>query len=267
MMQGTLTISTGSVTVDNIIIGPSVNSDSIPPTTTSFSLPASSSSLNVPISSFVASDDVGVASYCVTTVNSSSGCSWSGSAPSSVTFNGTGSQTAWAWARDAAGNISAGVSATTNISMTSLTIGETNILSDDDSGNAGLLLAQSTTLGQTATIQSMSFYVTTASGNLRLGLYDATGTNGGPGNLLASTAEITPTTGWNTVNVTTPVSLSPGNYWLAFTPSSSSLHCRHTYSSGTGTWYPYTYGAMPSTFSSYTSTMTSHWSLYATFSQ
>ncbi|MEK7138619.1 MAG: hypothetical protein AAB799_00365, partial [Patescibacteria group bacterium] len=61
------------------------------------------------------------------------------------------------------------------VSAQTITIGETTILPADDSGNGNLLLAQSTTLSQTATIQSLSFYVTTAAGNLRLGIYDATG--------------------------------------------------------------------------------------------
>ena len=61
----------------------------------------------------------------------------------------------------------------TFVSAQSITIGETNILPSADSGNGNLLVAQSTTLSQTATIQSLSFYVTTAGGNLRLGIYDS----------------------------------------------------------------------------------------------
>jgi len=65
--------------------------------------------------------------------------------------------------------------------QTAITIGETSVLTSNDSGNGNLLIAQQATLSQTATIQSLSFYVTTASGDLRLGIYDATGPNGGPG--------------------------------------------------------------------------------------
>ena len=84
-------------------------------------------------------------------------------------------------------------------------------------------MAQPATLSQTATIQSLSFYIVTASGNLRLGIYDATGPSGRPGAKKAETASITPTTGWNTANVITPVSLPPGTYWLAYLASSNSL--------------------------------------------
>ena len=42
------------------------------------------------------------------------------------------------------------------------------------SRNGNQLLAQTTTLAQAATIQSLSFYVAAASGKLILGIYDAT---------------------------------------------------------------------------------------------
>jgi hypothetical protein len=107
-------------------------------------------------------------------------------------------------------------------------MGETNILSLDDSGNANLLIAQAATLSQSGTIQSLSFYVTTASGKLRLGVYDSTGPSGGPGAKKAETNEITPTTGWNTANVITPVLLPAGTYWLAYLPNDNNLHFRGT---------------------------------------
>ena len=62
-----------------------------------------------------------------------------------------------------------------------------------------------------------------ADGELRLGNYDATGPGGGPGALLAQTASFTPVVGWNMPNVTAPVSLPAGQYWLAYFPSSSNL--------------------------------------------
>ena len=59
-------------------------------------------------------------------------------------------------------------------------IGETAVLTAADSQNGNLLLAQEATLSQAATIQSMSFYVTSASGTLVLGVYSANGPSGGP---------------------------------------------------------------------------------------
>lgn len=145
-----------------------------------------------------------------------------------------------------------------------VTIGETNVLTTDDSGNAGLLLVQDANLSQSATIQSISFYVRTAGGDLRLGIYDATGPSGGPGALKAQTNAFTPVTGWNTQNVITQVSLPAGNYWLAYTPSSSNLHFAVDYSSGQYKYASFAFGAMPSVFPSVAGQGVAHWSLYAT---
>ena len=147
----------------------------------------------------------------------------------------------------------------------SVTIGETAVLSAANSQNGNLLLAQSAKLAQAATVQSLSFYVTAASGNLVLGIYDATGPNGGPGALKASTASFAPKTGWNTAKVAAPVSLAAGTYWLAYLPSSGALSFVKTNASGACAYYNYNFGALPGKFStspancSYTT-----WSFYAT---
>jgi hypothetical protein len=143
-------------------------------------------------------------------------------------------------------------------------MGETTVLSADDSGNANLLLAQAATLGQSATLESLSFYVTAASGKLRLGVYDATGPGGGPGAKKAETAEITPGLGWNTAAVTAPVALAAGSYWLAYLPSDNNLHFRADRGTGTIAYYPFAYGTMASTFSTSPTRATAHWSFYAT---
>src|SRR5262245_11640274 len=80
----------------------------------------------------------------------------------------------------------------------SITMGETNILPDFDDGNGNLLVAQQAVLSQPATLQSLSFYVTSAAGSLILGVYDATGPGGGPGHRRGQTASFTPVVGWNT---------------------------------------------------------------------
>jgi hypothetical protein len=146
-----------------------------------------------------------------------------------------------------------------------LNIGETTILATADSGNSNLLLAQNATLAQSATIQSISFYVTTAAGNLRLGIYDATGPNAGPGTKKAETNSFVPVAGWNTANVIAPVLLAAGNYWLAYLPSSDGLGFERAAVAGTSAvYYAYPFTAMPGTFGTSLSSTTSHWSLYAT---
>src|SRR6185312_2218226 len=75
-------------------------------------------------------------------------------------------------------------------------------------------------LSQPAALQSISFYVVQNSGTMRLGLYDANGASGNPGNKLAETPVITPTVGWNTVPVM-QINLAAGTYWLAYEVSTS----------------------------------------------
>ena len=146
-----------------------------------------------------------------------------------------------------------------------MSIGQPRVLPIDDYGNGELLLAQSTTLATRATLRSLSFYVTQAAGKLRLGVYDATGPNGGPGAKQAETAELTPTVGWNTAAVTRPVTLAAGKYWLTYLPSSNDLHFRRGGDhSGENAWYPYAYGPLPATFSRSPTVSSDHWSFYAT---
>ena len=148
----------------------------------------------------------------------------------------------------------------------SVTIGSTTVWAGgNDSQNGNLLLAQVAKLSQAATVQSLSFYVTTASGNLILGIYDASGPSGGPGALKASTASFAPKTGWNTVKVVTPVSLAVGSYWLAYLPSSNALGFLKTNVTGNCKLYSYSFGNLPSKFStSPASCNPTTWSFYAT---
>ena len=142
-------------------------------------------------------------------------------------------------------------------------MGETSKLASSDSGNGNLIVAQQATLTETATVQSLSFYVTKASGKLRLGIFDATGPNGDPGTKKAETAEITPTVGWNKANVIAPVSLPQGTYWLAYLASDNNLEFVKNLS-GQARFYDYSYGPMPATFSTSCEDEVVHWSLFAT---
>ena len=148
----------------------------------------------------------------------------------------------------------------------SVTIGSNAVWSGgNNSDNGNLLLAQIAKLSQTATVQSLSFYVTAASGNLVLGIYDATGPKGGPGALKASTASFATKTGWNTAKVVTPVSLAAGSYWLAYLPSSNALGFLKTNLTGNCAYYSYKFGGLPSKFStSPVSCNPTTWSFYAT---
>ena len=96
--------------------------DTTPPTITAFTLPATAASLTVSVSAFTATDNVAVTGYMVTqsaTPPAASAAGWTATAPATVTAAGTGSQTFFPWAKDAAGNVSAvGTPATVNIAVT-----------------------------------------------------------------------------------------------------------------------------------------------------
>lgn len=94
--------------------------DTAAPTVTSFSMPAASTSMTVAISSLTATDNVAVTGYLVTdnaTVPSASAGGWTASVPASFTFSSAGSKTAYAWAKDAAGNVSTSRQASVTITL------------------------------------------------------------------------------------------------------------------------------------------------------
>jgi hypothetical protein len=147
-------------------------------------------------------------------------------------------------------------------------MGETMQLPNNDNANGNLLLAQDAQLAAPGTLESLSFFVTNAAGNLVLGVYDASGTGGGPGKLMASTNAFRPTTGWNTQSVITPVNLAPGKYWLAYLPSDNALAFLKETTTGTAFFYVLPFGTLPATFKLAGASQTVvHWSLYASLIQ
>lgn len=103
----------------------SVFNDLQAPAVGSFTLPANANSTTVAVSALVASDNVGVTGYLITesaTAPSAAATGWKASAPTSFSFAGTGLRTAYAWAKDAAGNVSSAKSASVLIDTTLPTI-------------------------------------------------------------------------------------------------------------------------------------------------
>jgi hypothetical protein len=150
--------------------------------------------------------------------------------------------------------------------QSSITIGASAVLSDGDSQNANLVLAQRAALSQAATLESLSFYVTQAAGKLLLGIYDASGAGGGPGKLLAQTKSFTPVKGWNTQSVLTPVRLGVGHYWLSYLPSSNALSFVKQNNSGNCYFSGRSFSSgLPTVFPGSTASCTpTTWSFYAT---
>ncbi|MBU5614535.1 Ig-like domain-containing protein [Geomonas azotofigens] len=94
--------------------------DTTAPVVGTFTLPATATSLTVPVSAFTATDNVAVTGYLVTTSSatpSSAAAGWSATAPTSVTAV-AGVNTFYAWAKDAAGNVSASASASASVTVT-----------------------------------------------------------------------------------------------------------------------------------------------------
>ena len=86
--------------------------DTIAPVVTAFSIPSTSSSLTVSITTFTVTDAVGVTGYLLTESSAkpaADAAGWSGTKPASYTFGSEGSKTLFAWAKDAAGNVSDGI--------------------------------------------------------------------------------------------------------------------------------------------------------------
>jgi alpha-tubulin suppressor-like RCC1 family protein/sugar lactone lactonase YvrE len=94
---------------------PLVVSDAAKPVVTLFTIPATSYNTIVPITTLTVTDNsAGTLTYCVTENSSSTGCSW-GSKPTQYDFGSTGPKTLYAFARDAALNVSTGLAASTTI--------------------------------------------------------------------------------------------------------------------------------------------------------
>ena len=96
--------------------------DTTPPTVTAFTIPSTSATLTVPITSFTATDNIGVTGYMVNesaAAPSPTAGGWSVTAPAPTPLRREGSKTLYAWAKDAAGNVSASQSAPVTITLPS----------------------------------------------------------------------------------------------------------------------------------------------------
>ena len=135
------------------------------PTVGAFTLPATATSLTVPVSGLAATDNFGVTGYLITesaTAPAASATGWSATAPTSFIFSSEGSKTAYAWAKDAAGNVSSARTATVTITLpdvaaptvgtftlpataTTLTVPVSGLAATDNIGVTGYLITESAT--------------------------------------------------------------------------------------------------------------------------
>jgi hypothetical protein len=104
-----------------------------------------------------------------------------------------------------------------------------------------------------ATIRTISIYVNSPSGKIRMGIYRSSDEK--PSKLIASCKEFEPVRGWNTLEVTSQVECDPGDYWVGWLPSSGSLNVRQRTPEtkvfgGYGAEVPCPYGPLPDLISS-----------------
>lgn len=151
-----VTTSNGSISVP----------DTAAPTVSTFTIASPSSSLTVQVTAFTATDNVGVTGYLITesaTAPAAGAAGWSATAPTSFTFTSDGAKTLRAWAKDAAGNVSAALSANVTITLpdttrpvvtgvtipatsTSLTVDVTGFTATDNVAVTGYLLTETSGL-------------------------------------------------------------------------------------------------------------------------
>lgn len=85
-----------------------VNVDLTKPVVGTFTVPAQYGSLSVPVTVAASDDNSGVAGYLITETGTvpAASAAWLSSAPTSYTVSAAGAKTLYAWAKDAAGNVS-----------------------------------------------------------------------------------------------------------------------------------------------------------------
>jgi hypothetical protein len=178
---------------------------------------------------------------------------WTAAAPTSYSFATEGTKTLYAYAKDAAGNVSNSVSAQVTISLpstTNNTLGNTEVF--DLFSSTDVRRAMPVTFNEAGQIQSISVYHNAGTGNVLLGVYSDVA--GLPSSLLGVTPStaVRNTAGWQTISLTTPVNVTTGQkVWLAWVfENSPYVRYQATDTPGSGasgsTWS----SGMPSTFGS-----------------
>jgi len=102
------TVSFQSITVTNFIypVPPEPEPDVTPPVMIAFSIPDTSNTLSVSIDTLTATDDTGVTAYNITETSTVGSTGWVFPVPTTFVFDSDGDKTLYAWAKDAAGNVS-----------------------------------------------------------------------------------------------------------------------------------------------------------------
>jgi hypothetical protein len=148
--------SSVNVTVNNPV------PDLTAPTISSFSLPATAASLTVPVTSLAATDNKAVSGYLITesaTPPAANAAGWSATPPASFTFSAAGAKTAYAWAKDAAGNVSASRQASAIITLPDTTIPVATINSPLANATVSGTINVGVTASDNVAVTKVEFYV------------------------------------------------------------------------------------------------------------
>ncbi|MBT1070851.1 DUF4082 domain-containing protein [Pelotalea chapellei] len=220
----TVTISTG---------------DTIAPVVNTFTIPTTSSTLNVPITALTATDNTAVTGYLVTETSTAplaSDSRWSATAPVSYTFTTQGSKTLYAWAKDAAGNVSTARSATVTVTIPvltgstlwpSTTVPATVDGGPDDPVEIGVKFRSDSG----GTISGIRFYKAAANnGSHTVRLWSASGA------LLATAGSASETaSGWQQADFPAPVTITANTVYVAsYHTANGHYSFNQNYFSGTG---------------------------------
>jgi hypothetical protein len=197
------------------------NPDIAKPVVTSFVIPETSSSLNIPVIAFSATDNIAVTGYKILetpTPPLADDAGWSAFAPESYTFATKGTKMLYAWAKDAAGNVSVRMSDQVVISVAENpvnTAGNTEVFSNSVAMSDRR--AVPVTFSEAGEIQSISIYHNGSTGNVLMGVFSDL--SGLPSSRLGVTAStpVNPSAGWQTVSLSAPLAVSAGQtVWLAW---------------------------------------------------
>ena len=113
-------------------------------------------------------------------------------------------------------------------------------------------------------VTSVGINVAASSGYAYVGVYSDS--SGSPSSLLASSNQATLSSGWNSIALTSPVSLTTGTpYWIAFHTDINSYPSIYYGTSGTSDYAYASYGPLPSTFGTATTQSDVQWNLQVTY--
>ena len=145
-----------------LVVTYTLQPDSTVPAVSAFTMPAIATALTVLVTTLAAADNVGVTGYLITgssTAPAASATGWSATAPTSFTFAGSGSRTAYAWAKDASGNISASRSASVVITLPDTTLPTITVVSPLAGATVGASVTVTASATDNIAVTKMQLYI------------------------------------------------------------------------------------------------------------